>query len=159
MNKNTCYLLLTVSTVFMLAACNNGHSKKTAGLEESRLSEVTSLSDVSMKADIESVSPTGLTLLFENNSEVDLIYGEDLLLEEAVEDRWYEVPTTISGEYAYEDIGYEVEPGEEASMAIDWEWLYGDLDEGYYRIAKRVLHSRETGDFDEYVLTAEFKIE
>lgn len=159
MNVRSYHFLITIPAVLLLAACNNENSKNTADLEESALGEVNTLDNVSMRADKESVSPTGLVLVFENNPDVDVIYGEDLLLEEAIEDQWYEVPLTISGDYAYEDIGYEVDPAEEAFMEIDWEWLYGELDEGNYRIAKRVLHSRGTGECDEHTLTAEFEIE
>lgn len=159
MNINNFHLLIAVPTVSLLAACNNENSENTADLEESALGDVNTIESVSMTAKSESVSPTGLTVVFENNSEQQIIYSEDLLLEESIEDQWYEVPITISGDYGYEDIGYEVNPGEDSSISIDWEWLYGDLDEGYYRIAKRVLDFRGTGDFEEHILTAEFEID
>ncbi|TVP91492.1 immunoglobulin-like domain-containing protein [Alkalibacterium sp.] len=159
MKIKTRYLLLTALAVYLLNACNNEVQENTADLEESTLGEVNTIDNVSMTADSESVSPTGVTVIFENNSEQQLIYSEDILLEESIEEQWYELPVTLSGDYGYEDIGYEVDSGEESSMAINWEWLYGDLDEGYYRIAKRVLDFRGTGDFDEHTLTAEFEID
>jgi len=41
---------------------------------------------------------------------------------------------------------------------IDFEWLYGKLEPGRYRIVKTVTDFRGTGDYTDYVYTAEFSI-
>ena len=42
--------------------------------------------------------------------------------------------------------------------AIDFEWRYGKLEPGRYRIVKTVTDFRVTGDYTDYVFTAEFRI-
>lgn len=42
---------------------------------------------------------------------------------------------------------------------VDWNWLYGVLEPGRYRIIKPVDDFRGTGDFTMYYLGAEFEIE
>ena len=42
---------------------------------------------------------------------------------------------------------------------IDFEWRYGKLEPGRYRIVKIVTDFRETGDYTDYVFTAEFSID
>jgi len=42
--------------------------------------------------------------------------------------------------------------------AVDWEWLYGSLDQGEYRIIKELLVMQEAGDYKSYYLAAEFVI-
>jgi len=41
---------------------------------------------------------------------------------------------------------------------IDWGTLFGVLNPGEYRLLKDVTHSRAPGDYDKYVLAAEFSI-
>ena len=43
-------------------------------------------------------------------------------------------------------------------LEVDWEWLYGKLSAGEYRIGKEFMNFRGTGDFDEQVIYAEFSI-
>jgi len=41
---------------------------------------------------------------------------------------------------------------------INWEWLYGELPEGKYRIGKEMMDFRGTGDYDTAIYYAEFVI-
>ena len=41
---------------------------------------------------------------------------------------------------------------------VDWEWLYGSLTEGRYRIGKEIMDFRGTGDYDKEMHYAEFEI-
>ena len=41
---------------------------------------------------------------------------------------------------------------------VDWEWLYGELLAGEYRIGKEIMNFRGTGDFDKQMVYAEFKV-
>ena len=42
---------------------------------------------------------------------------------------------------------------------VDWEWIYGKLPKGKYRIGKEIMDFRETGDYDTVMYFAEFYIE
>ena len=41
---------------------------------------------------------------------------------------------------------------------VNWEWLYGELSAGEYRIGKEVMNFRGTGDYDTELVYAEFII-
>lgn len=159
MNKKSAILQLTGICGVVISGCAAFTNDYSTDLEESTLGTINDFSGVSMSVLDETVSPTGLTVEFENDSDQQVIYGEDFLLETNVEDSWYQVPVIIEDEYGFDAIGYELSPGETDSLEIDWEWLYGSLESGEYRIMKEVLDFRGAGDFDEYQLTAEFIIE
>lgn len=159
MNFKINSFLYLIPLTLIINGCGLLASDEKDDLEQSNLESVDTLEGVSMTVEEESVSSTGLTVVLENNSDSQVIYSEDLLLEEKRSDSWYQVPVIIEEEYGFQDIGYEVNPGEQDSLNIDWEWLYGDIDEGHYRIVKNVLDLRGTADFDEHQLTAEFEIE
>ena len=42
---------------------------------------------------------------------------------------------------------------------VNWEWLYGELSAGEYRIGKEIMNFRGTGDFDEEMVYAGFVIQ
>ena len=80
-----------------------------------------------------------------NNSDKECIYGEFFLLEQKFNNSWYEVPVIIDGNYGFNSIGYELSPGDSGEWEIDWDWLYGSLEAGQYRIIKDILDFRDTG--------------
>ena len=106
----------------------------------------------------DTISATGITVVLKNNSDKECIYGEFFLLEQKFNNSWYEVPVIIDGNYGFNSIGYELSPGDSGEWEIDWDWLYGSLEAGQYRIIKDILDFRDTGDFDKYFLAAEFTI-
>lgn len=120
---------------------------------------VNNLEGVTMAVKEGTVSTTGLTLEFVSDTDKKCIYGEFFLLEKRINEKWYQVPITIEAEYGFNDIGYELNPGSRSEWRVNWNWLYGSLEAGDYRIVKDILDFRKAGDFDAYYLAAGFTIE
>ncbi|HOA79706.1 MAG TPA: hypothetical protein PKK61_01395 [Defluviitaleaceae bacterium] len=119
---------------------------------------VNNLNGVSMTVKEGTLSSKSLTLILENNSDKDCIFSSDFILEKKVNKRWYQVPVILDSDYGFEDIAYELSSSSVRQWPVDWNWLYGNLDAGEYRIIKSILNSKDTGDFDNYYLAAEFII-
>jgi type 1 fimbria pilin len=119
---------------------------------------VNNLDGVSMKVKEGTASSTSLTVGFENNSSSQCIYGEHYWLEKKINGSWYQVPVVIDGNYGFNDIGYNLAAGAKGEWAVDWNWLYGSLDTGEYRLVKDILDFRGPGEYDTYYLTGEFTI-
>lgn len=111
----------------------------------------------------EDVKPTGATIVFEQfegNAEGELQTGEWLELEVMNEDNeWEKVATNPLIDYAFNSVAYMIKKNDRTEMEASWEWLYGKLPAGYYRIAKKVMDFKAPGDFEEEVYYAEFYIE
>lgn len=58
----------------------------------------------------------------------------------------------------WNSLAYKINNNDETSWEVNWEWLYGSLPEGHYRIAKNIMNFRGAGDFDEDIYYAEFFI-
>lgn len=43
-------------------------------------------------------------------------------------------------------------------IIVDWEWLYGKLSAGDYRMVKEALFVRSPGDYDKFPLYAAFTL-
>jgi len=107
------------------------------------------------------VTPIGCTLVFSQtggNVTGELQTGQ-----------WYEIQVrNAHGEWidnsskdveiAWEDIAYLISNDDTTKMDLNWEYLYGRLNDGHYRIVKRVMDHRAPGDYDEYDICAEFDI-
>lgn len=120
--------------------------------------KVNDLEGITMTVIEDTVSPTGLTVILENSSQKECIYSESFLLEERINDQWYQMPVVIEGDYGFDDIAYPLNLGDKGEWQVNWEWLYGILDKGEYRIIKDILNFKEDGEFDTHYLSAEFTV-
>lgn len=128
-------------------------------LEPSEFIEINRLNKVTMRVKEDTISPTGLTLLFENSENKDYTYGEAFTLETKENNAWYQVPIEIEEDYGFQDIGYNLPANGTTEWTVDWEWLYDALDAGDYRIVKDIIDVQEAGDYELFPLAAGFTVE
>jgi hypothetical protein len=102
-----------------------------------------------------SLSPSGATLVFTNDSNVELDTGTYFLLEKFDGHKWTEMNTIIEN-YAWPDVGIILPPGQDTERVEKWEWLYGKLSPGIYRINKD--YDYQSDGYDNYPISAEFEI-
>ena len=128
-------------------------------LEPTQYSNVDALPGLTMTVVAETINPTGVTVLFENEMDTEFTYGQEYVLETQIDGKWYQVPIATGVDYAFESIGYILAPNESAELAVDWEWLFGEIDSGEYRIVKEILDVAAPGDYESFPLSAEFLVE
>lgn len=106
------------------------------------------------------ITPTGATIVFQQYDPTakadNLEYGDDFILERKEGTQWVSVPFTVDGDYGFHDIAYPIAKDSITERELNWEWLYGSLESGSYRIRKKVTSLRNTGDYDSYELFASF---
>lgn len=120
-------------------------------------SEITALGlDFSLK----NISSAGATLVFQQydpdapTGELD--FGDEFELEVQNDGKWERVPDIVEGEYGFNSIAHIIAAGQSLEVDLNWEWIYGKLPAGEYRIKKEICDFRETGDFDKYTVYAHF---
>ena len=97
--------------------------------------EIAQIKNVSM--DIYDISLTGATLIITDTNKNPYTYGEWYKIEKEDSGKWYDVKPIINN-YGFNDIAYLVNDNNEVKFIINWEWLYGKLPIGNYRILKQV---------------------
>ena len=108
---------------------------------------------------VKDVTESGLTLVCtQSGGELtgELQTGSDyklIVLKEA----WEDVPTIIE-DYGWDMIAYGVAKDDVTEFEYNWEWLYGKLPAGTYRIVKGFTEYRESGDYDNFAYWTEFEI-
>ena len=110
---------------------------------------------------VKDVTDFGLTLVCTQSGGTptgELQMGSDYNLIVLKDGTWQEVPTIIE-EYAWTAIAYIIPKRDTMEFDIDWEWLYGNLPAGTYRITKGITDFRGAGDYDKFTYWTEFEIE
>lgn len=74
------------------------------------------------------------------------------------ESGWKEMPYIIDGELGWTAEAWMIPMNDTCEWEVEWEWLYGTLPEGKYRIGKSIMDFRDSGDFDTATYHAEFNI-
>ena len=59
----------------------------------------------------------------------------------------------------WNDIAWIIPMNDTIELEVNWEWLYGKLPVGKYRIGKSITDFRESGDYDTATYFVEFEIE
>ncbi len=110
----------------------------------------------------EDVTPTGLTLIVTQsggNPTGELLFGSDYTLKVWEHDAWEDVPYIVDEDsVAWTSEAYMVPTGGSAEQEIAWEYLYGSLPAGRYRMIKGFSDFRAAGDFDEAEYSVEFEL-
>lgn len=109
------------------------------------------------------VTPTGMVIVCEQSGgdpSVELQTGSWYILEKSMESGWEEVEW-MPQEYdvAWTQEAWLIPTDETVEWKVNWEWLYGKLPAGQYRIGKEIMDFRGTGDYDQTVFYAEFVVE
>ena len=154
MKKITALVLASVC-MFALSGC--GSSNDGAAASDSSVQY-----DWGITLKAENVTPTGLTLVCtqsggENLAELET--GSSFVVQKKKKDKWKDVDYIIKeDEFGWTKEARILPKESTAKSEVDWEWLYGKLSAGEYRIGKEFMNFRGSGDFDEQVIYAEFSI-
>ncbi len=110
----------------------------------------------------DNVTPKGLTLKIEQfggNPSGTLEYGTPYTLETTVDDEWQEVKTITGEPLVWTLPAYGIKMNDITEMNINWEYGYGKLKPGFYRLRKEIMDFRESGDYDKETYEVYFTIE
>lgn len=110
----------------------------------------------------EDVTPKGMTLVCTQSGGQytgELQTGSRFSLEREVNGTWLPVDTK-SGllDWAWTLVAWMIRPNDVTKWEVNWEFLYGELGPGVYRIQKEIMNFRGPGDFTEKNYYAEFAI-
>ena len=147
-------LAIIIIIVGILYFKNNGLSflnsniKNDVNIEEN--GDVENASDISMVIKDGTLTPSGATVVLTNS------YGYDrwFRIDKEENGEWKEAQT-INDNYSFTAEAYLTNGNSEVEIPIDWTDLYGTLENGKYRIVKRVFNNLNK---EEYV-SVEFIID
>lgn len=111
----------------------------------------------------ENVTPTGATIKCKQSGGEptgELQTGSWYIVENwTQENGWNEMPYMIQGNIGWTAEAWMIPTDNKAEWEVNWEWLYGELPAGKYRIGKEIMDFRASGDYDKEIYFAEFYVE
>jgi len=122
--------------------------------------------DWGLTLSVENVTSTCLTLVVTQNGgnpTGNLDTGEAYRLITLEDGVWKAVeelplPEGVDGR-GWNSIAYSIPENETVKFNINWEWIFGELPNGTYRLIKEFMDFRETGDYDTFEYWVEFEIQ
>lgn len=117
--------------------------------------------DLGIRLSLKDVTPEGATVIFKHSGgsvSGELQTGEAFYLEKLDGNKWVWVETKPLIDYAFHQVAYMISTDGETELETKWEWLYGSLEEGQYRISKEVTDFKASGNYDKQVYYAYFEI-
>ena len=107
----------------------------------------------------ETITNSGGVFLIKNNSDNEVCYGEYYEIQKMENGKWKSLK--MKENVGFHDIAYILMPKKENKIEKNWEWVYGTLSPGTYRLQTDVFYSEILEDDTENInvtLTAEFEI-
>lgn len=108
------------------------------------------------------VTATGMTLVCIQSGETptgELQTGSPFAIEQLLDEEWLPVPTAPGIlDWAWTMEAWMIQPDTTTKWDVNWEFLYGELGPGIYRIQKEIMHFRGPGDYTKRPYYAEFAI-
>lgn len=127
-------LICVIGALGLVIGCTNNR-KADFYYSEGEQNEKEKLANIA--TEITDISSTGATVIITDTNEEPYTYGEWYKIEKEENGKWIELETKAK-DYSFNDIGYLVDKNYKVKFIIDWEWLYGKLEIGSYRIVKKV---------------------
>lgn len=120
--------------------------------------------DLGITLTAENVTPTGLTVVCTQSGGQptgELMTGSYYVLERCTTGGWKKMDYVYDGskgEVAWTDEAWIINMDGVTRWDMSWEWLYGELSPGWYRVGKKIMDFRSTGNYDNHMCYAVFEI-
>ena len=120
--------------------------------------ELDELVNISIKEG--TLTKTEATIIITDNNPNKIIYGTSFYIEKYENSDWHEV-MPINNNYGFNDMAYYVDENGKLELEQNWEYIYGKLNKGIYRIVKDVAFESDVPITPEdiYYIWTEFEIQ
>ena len=102
-------------------------------------------SEAGVTVTLRDISNIGASIVIRREDEdagTELTYGDAYILQRRIDGEWQDAETIID-DYGFTAIGHTLTCGEEVSNYYKWDWLYGVLEPGEYRMVYDVFRKTE----------------
>ncbi len=106
---------------------------------------------VTMTIKDNTLTKTGATIIIKDNNEYPYTYDDWFRIDKQYNDNWKELKS-INNNYIFNDIALNLKKDSILETKIDWKKLYGNLQNGKYRLVKRIYDNEYKYIFTEFII-------
>ena len=121
----------------------------------SDLLEEIDLDKITIQVDKNSISNTGVTIIITDNNEENLPWGEDYKIQKKENEDWVELKP--KNELITSAVSHWKDENNQYKQQINWDYYYGKLEDGQYRIVKMKFNPKNNNYIELY--SEDFEIE
>ena len=169
--KNYAVIAWLIAVFLCLTGCHSVTTFTTAAYEETEQESIGFFErninylqnpDWGLTLSAKDVTPTGMTIVFiQRGGSVTgtLSTAFWYRLQKLTDYGWIEVETILPEDEVFWGLSaIPITLEESTEIQVDWEWLYGQLSPGEYRISQEVKDYRYDANYDETILWLQFEI-
>lgn len=150
-SKKNKYIIIIFILILLVTTIYIKNKKNIIGNE----SNITiSNKGISLSVKEKTLTNKGVTLILKNDSNSEIIYTEPYEIEVKKNNVWHKMNVEIN----FNEPAYILKASQSDEIKINWEVEYGKLQPGDYRIIKKIIISTKNNNYDDLLITAEFKI-
>ena len=160
--KKLMVLVLALICVLSIAGCSSktGGGTSQTSAENSHTDKKPNKWGITLEAD--NVTANGLAIVCNHSggeNVAELYTGSYYVIQKLEKTGWVDVEY-LPQEYevAWDYVAWIIQKESTTQWDVNWEWLYGNLSAGEYRIGKEIMNFRGTSDFDTEMVYARFII-
>jgi hypothetical protein len=124
----------------LFSGCNAKDASKDKDVDLDRspfsISEINRDVQLSIKESDINTAPKEITLVFENQSDVEYLFGEITYLDVKIEDAWYSIPSKDG--VAWTALAYPLHPHSSNEFTLPIDMYFDNIGSGQYRIIKKL---------------------
>ena len=152
MKKTILTIILCGIMVLVMAGCE----KQKNGFDIGDKSDIKiSKNDVIMTIKEGTLTNKSATLVLTNNSDNNIQYGTPYEIEIKKDGEWHKINVELN----FDIPAFQLPAKESKEIKLDWEFGYGKLAKGTYRIIKGIDYKVEEGKYETFNVAAEFTID
>lgn len=121
----------------------------------SDLLEAIDLDKITIQVDKNSISNTGVTIIITDNNEENLPWGEDYKIQKKENENWVEL--SPKNELITSAVSHWKDENNQYKQQINWDYYYGKLEDGQYRIVKMKFNPKNNNYIELYSEDFEIK--
>lgn len=113
------------------------------------------IEEIGLMLSAKNVTPSGAVICFyqyDDSIEDEILTGRYFRIEKKEGGTWNEPEIVVEGEYGFTSEGLIVAKADTTEIAYDWEWLYGALPAGEYRIGVHVTAGKQYDGYAHFVI-------
>lgn len=138
--KNNVYKGLFYNTYICdehsIALIKSKTEKFNCTLSEKKVSKYNVVNIENVSIIIENVTPISANIVIKDTNSEPYVYGQWYAIEKQIDGKWYEL-TKLTNDFGFNEMGYKPNEKNEVYFETKWDWLYGKLNKGNYRIIKQ----------------------